>query len=163
MILNYTYKKQNKKQGRIIMKKIMKKMLAQVCVFALILTSVLQMPAQSVKAANDVRVCYRTHIQTYGWEGKADKLNTWKQDGTMSGTSGQAKRLEGIEIVVQGNSNLGIRYTTHCQTYGWLPWSSDGEMNGTEGEAKRLEAIKIQLTGADADKYDVYYRVHAQT
>ena len=145
------------------MKKIMKKMLAQVCVFALILTSVLQMPAQSVKAANDVKVCYRTHIQTYGWEGKTDKLNTWKQDGTMSGTSGQAKRLEGIEIVVQGNSNLGIRYTTHCQTYGWLPWSSDGEMNGTEGEAKRLEAIKIQLTGDDADKYDVYYRVHAQT
>ena len=36
-------------------------------------------------------------------------------------------------------------------------------MNGTEGEAKRLEAIKIQLTGADKDKYDVYYRVHAQS
>ena len=36
-------------------------------------------------------------------------------------------------------------------------------MNGTEGEAKRLEAIKIQLTGADKEKYDVYYRVHAQT
>ena len=36
-------------------------------------------------------------------------------------------------------------------------------MNGTEGEAKRLEAIKIQLTGADKEKYDVYYRVHAQS
>ena len=32
-----------------------------------------------------------------------------------------------------------------------------------EGEAKRLEAIKIQLTGADKDKYDIYYRVHAQS
>jgi len=29
--------------------------------------------------------------------------------------------------------------------------------------AKRLEAIQIKLTGADAGKYDVYYRVHAQS
>ena len=81
----------------------------------------------------------------------------------MAGTSGQAKRLEGIKISVSGNVNLGIQYTTHCQSYGWLPWSANGEMNGTEGEAKRLEAIKIQLTGADKEKYDVYYRVHAQS
>ena len=74
----------------------------------------------------------------------------------MAGTSGKAKRLEGIKIRVYGNDNLGIQYTTHCQSYGWLPWSANGEMNGTEGEAKRLEAIKIQLTGADKDKYDVF-------
>ena len=81
----------------------------------------------------------------------------------MSGTSGKAKRLEGIEINVSGNDKVGIQYTTHCQSYGWLPWSSNGDMSGTEGEAKRLEAIKIQLTGADKDKYDIYYRVHAQS
>ena len=81
----------------------------------------------------------------------------------MSGTTGKAKRLEGIEISVSGNKNLGIQYATHCQTYGWLPWSANGEMSGTTGEAKRLEAIKIQLAGADKDKYDVYYRVHAQS
>ena len=81
----------------------------------------------------------------------------------MSGTSGKAKRLEGIEIKVSGNSGIGIQYTTHCQSYGWLPWSANGDMNGTQGEAKRLEAIKIQLTGSDKDKYDVYYRVHAQS
>lgn len=84
-------------------------------------------------------------------------------NGAMAGTSGKAKRLEGIKIRVTGNDNLGIQYTTHCQSYGWLPWSANGEMNGTEGEAKRLEAIKIQLTGSDAGKYDVYYRVHAQS
>ena len=86
-----------------------------------------------------------------------------RTNGKMAGTSGKAKRLEGIKIRVYGNDNLGIQYTTHCQSYGWLPWSANGEMNGTEGEAKRLEAIKIQLTGADKDKYDVYYRVHAQS
>ncbi len=104
----------------------------------------------------NVSVFYRTHVQTYGWQG-------YVTNGKVSGTSGQAKRLEGIHISVNGNKNLGIQYTTHCQSYGWLPWSANNEMNGTEGEAKRLEAIKIQLTGADKDKYDVYYRVHAQS
>ena len=36
-------------------------------------------------------------------------------------------------------------------------------MSGTSGEAKRLEAIQIRLYGEMAEKYDVYYRVHAQT
>lgn len=81
----------------------------------------------------------------------------------MSGTIGKAKRLEGIEIKLDTTANLGVQYTTHCQSYGWLPWSSNGETNGTTGEAKRLEAIKIQLAGADKAQYDIYYRVHAQT
>ncbi len=112
--------------------------------------------------APKVTVSYRTHIQSFGWE------KQFKTDGEMSGTSGKAKRLEGIEIKVASaeagkDVDLGIQYTTHCQSYGWLPWSADGDMNGTEGEAKRLEAIKIQLTGEDADEYDIYYRVHAQS
>jgi len=109
-----------------------------------------------------VTVSYRTHIQSFGWE------DAFKKDGEMSGTSGMAKRLEGIEIKVDSADagkkvKLGIQYTTHCQSYGWLPWSADGDMSGTQGEAKRLEAIMIKLTGADAEKYDVYYRVHAQS
>ena len=104
----------------------------------------------------NVTTSYRTHVQSIGWQNPVT-------NGVMSGTTGKAKRLEGIEISVSGNKNLGIQYATHCQTYGWLPWSANGEMSGTTGEAKRLEAIKIQLTGADKDKYDVYYRVHAQS
>ena len=111
----------------------------------------------------DVTIRYTTHVQTYGWQGDENNANKWFANGKMAGTSGKAKRLEGIKIRVYGNDSLGIQYTTHCQSYGWLPWSSNGEMNGTEGEAKRLEAIKIQLTGADKEKYDVYYRVHAQS
>ncbi|MBO5509382.1 MAG: Ig-like domain-containing protein, partial [Lachnospiraceae bacterium] len=103
-----------------------------------------------------VNVSYHTHIQNIG------DAQGVKSNGQMAGTSGQSKRLENIWIKVDGNSNLGIQYSTHCQNYGWMPWSANGEANGTSGESKRLEAIKIQLTGADADKYDVYYRVHAQ-
>ena len=132
-----------------------KKVCALILAFAMVFAMFVQVPGYKVKAAGP-SVSYMSHVQTYGWE------KQWKSDGAVSGTSGKAKRLEGIRIRVQGG-NLGVRYTTHCQTYGWMPWVKNGEISGTEGEAKRLEAIKIELTGVDAQYYDVYYRVHAQT
>lgn len=106
-----------------------------------------------------VSVNYRTHVQREGWQ-------AWKSNGAMSGTSGKALRLEGIEIKLSGHAglNLGIEYKTHIQSYGWeADWKAEGTMSGTSGEAKRLEAIKIRLKGADAALYDIYYRVHAQS
>ena len=103
-------------------------------------------------------------MQTYGWQG-------YVYDGSISGTSGESKRLEGINISL-GDTGYegGIRYTTHVQNYGWQgdkdapeTWPKDGEMAGTSGESKRLEGIRIELYGEVADHYDVYYRVHAQT
>lgn len=120
-----------------------------------------------------VNVKYNTHIQTYGWEcdeeyGYYGCYDCCPLNGEVSGTIGEGKRLEGIKISVHSddvlnNVDLGVRYTTHCQGYGWLPWASDGDMSGTQGEAKRLEAIMIELTGDDANQYDIYYRVHAQS
>ncbi|MGN0390122.1 MAG: hypothetical protein ACI4L2_04850 [Wujia sp.] len=133
-----------------------KRILAKFLLLVMTFCTLSQVQMQKVNAAQQVSIAYKSHVQTFGWE------NQWKSDGAVSGTSGKAKRLEGICIRVNGD-DLGVRYTTHCQTYGWLPWVSDGEVSGTEGEAKRLEAIKIELTGANAGKYDVYYRVHAQT
>ena len=102
-------------------------------------------------------ISYRTHVQTYGWQG-------YVQDGNTSGTTGQSKRLEGINIKLNNQEyNGGVRYKTHVQTYGWQDWKSDGAMAGTEGQSKRLEAIQIELTGEMANHYDIYYRVHCQT
>ena len=102
-------------------------------------------------------VSYRTHVQTYGWQ-------TWRKNGQMSGTSGEAKRLEGIEIKLSDLPYSGsIRYRTHVQSYGWQAWKTNGQMSGTSGEAKRLEGIQIYLTGELAKHYEVYYRVHAQS
>ena len=102
----------------------------------------------------DVTVAYRTYVQKNGWM-------SFVTNGTMSGTSGKALRLEAIQIKLATDADLSVNYKTYCQTYGWLDWSKDGQVNGTKGEAKRLEAIRIKLSGADADKYDIYYRVHA--
>ena len=102
-------------------------------------------------------VSYRVHRQTYGWE----SLDV--SDGTVSGTTGQAKRLEGIQISLSGKYSGSVNYQTQVQTYGWNGWKSDGATAGTTGQAKRLEAIQIYLTGEVANYYDIYYRVHAQS
>ena len=108
----------------------------------------------------EISVRYKTHVQTYGWQ-------SYVYDGVMSGTSGEAKRLEGIQIKLGNNAmeyDLGVEYRTHIQKYGWeSTWKSNNQFSGTSGEGKRLEAIQIRLTGADADKFDVWYRVHAQS
>ena len=101
-------------------------------------------------------VLYQTHVQTYGWQ-------EYVQDGEMSGTSGESKRLEGIRIRLEEAEGMSVEYRTHVQTYGWQNYVKDDEMSGTSGEAKRLEAINIRLTGEHADEYDIYYCVHVQT
>lgn len=107
-----------------------------------------------VVANTNPSVTYQTHVQDYGWQ-------EWKNDGEMSGTSGQSKRLEGINIKLQ-NLSGSVEYQTHVQDIGWQGWKSNGAMAGTSGQSKRLEAIKIKLSGDAANKYDIYYRVHAQ-
>lgn len=99
-------------------------------------------------------ISYQTHVQDYGWQ-------SWKLNGEVSGTVGQSKRLEGINIKLS-NINGSIEYKTHVQDYGWQDWKSNGQMSGTTGQSKRLEAIQIKLSGEAANQYDVYYRVHAQ-
>lgn len=101
-------------------------------------------------------VSYTAHVQDIGWQ-------TPVSDGQMSGTEGQAKRLEGIKISVNNVQDLGVKYSTHVQDYGWLDYVADGQVSGTTGKAKRLEAIKIELTGSKAGNYDIYYRVHAES
>lgn len=99
-------------------------------------------------------ITYQTHVQDYGWQ-------SWKSNGEVSGTVGQSKRLEGINIKLS-NINGSIEYKTHVQDIGWQDWKSNGQMSGTSGQSKRLEAIQIKLSGEAANQYDVYYRVHAQ-
>ena len=113
--------------------------------------------SSGVSKVSGALVGYNTHVQTYGWQ-------EYVYDGKMAGTSGQAKRLEGIHIALVNKPYTGdIVYRTHVQTYGWQAWKKNGDMSGTSGEAKRLEGIQIYLTGEMAKHYDVYYRVHAQT
>lgn len=98
---------------------------------------------------------YQTHVQSHGWMEAV-------KNGQMSGTSGQAKRLEAIKLNITGMKGLGISYSTHIQSIGWTNYVSDNEISGTVGSGKRLEAIKIKLNGIEASNYDIYYRVHVE-
>lgn len=105
---------------------------------------------------------YQTHVQNVGWQ-------DYVAEGEMSGTEGRSFRLEGIRIDLDpAGYDLGIQYQTHIQNIGWEVdvdgngWKTANQFSGTEGRGYRLEAIQMKLTGADADRFDIYYQVHAQ-
>lgn len=116
-------------------------------------------PAPSAEVLNATRspvsVNYSTHVQNIGWQ-------PYVADGVMAGTEGQSLRLEAMAINISSDMDLGVRYCTHVQNIGWQDWVYDGAAAGTEGLSYRLEGLKIELTGSDAENYDIYYRVHVQ-
>ena len=83
---------------------------------------------------------YYSHAQTYGWL-------SWVYDGALSGTTGQSKRLEAIQIKLTGElaEYYDVYYRVHVQTYGWTGWACNGETCGSTGLSKRMEAIEIVL------------------
>lgn len=86
-------------------------------------------------------------------------------DGEILGVTGQAKRLEAIQIS-KGSSiasvDGSIEYRVHIQSDGTQNWVSDGALAGTTGQSKRIEAIQIRLTGDLSEQYDIYYSAHIQ-
>ena len=92
-------------------------------------------------------ICYNAHVQTIGWQADPNKSATWKKDGELCGTTGNAKRLEAIQIELYGEmaEHYDIYYRVHSQTYGWMKWAKNGEMAGTTGQHKRIEGIQVVL------------------
>ena len=103
-----------------------------------------------------INISYKTHIQDKGWE-------NWVSNGKTAGTTGKAKRLEAIQIKLDGvDSSIkdAIQYKVHVQDIGWMNWISDGKTAGTTGKSKRIEAIQIKLNSSL--KKNIKYRVHVQ-
>lgn len=96
---------------------------------------------------------YNTHVGDIGWQGGF-------ADGATAGTTGQNKRIESINIKINGIEGLGVSYVTHVSNLGWQDWVSDGVNAGTIGKCLPMEAIRISLTGNKAGNYDIYYRTH---
>lgn len=101
-------------------------------------------------------VYYSTHVEDFGWMNNVG-------DGKLSGTVGQAKRIEAFKLSLCNVPYDGsIEYASHVQDVGWQSYKKDGEISGTVGQAKRVEAIKIRLVGEIKEYYDIYYRVHVK-
>ena len=69
-----------------------------------------------------ITTSYRTHVQSFGWQNPVT-------NGAMSGTSGEAKRLEAIQIKLYGEmaNHFDVYYRVHAQSYGWLGWAKNGD------------------------------------
>lgn len=98
-------------------------------------------------------VSCQAHVQSNGWMPTVTS-------GNISGTTGEAKRLEAFALALGDTSEGSIEYRAHVQNVGWQDWVSDNAQAGTTGEALGVQAISVRLTGALSEKYDIYYRVH---
>ncbi|MDD7281287.1 MAG: transglutaminase domain-containing protein [Erysipelotrichaceae bacterium] len=107
----------------------------------IVIASVMLMPGVSyVKADTLPKVSYMTHVQKIGWQ-------DWKSNGELSGTTGQAKRLEAIQIKLTGDiaNKYDIYYTVHAQHFGWLGWAKNNQVAGTTKIDHAIKGIEIQL------------------
>lgn len=136
----------------------MKNKVTTFMVLCMLLSLFFIFPTKSVMGAtneNVVGIKYKTHVQNIGWQNLI-------YDGQLSGTEGQALRLEGINISLENTfPGMRIKYQTHVQNEGWKSWVYDGQTSGTVGKSLRLEGIKIALEGAPLG-YHVQYQVHVQ-
>jgi uncharacterized protein YjdB len=100
---------------------------------------------------------YQSHVASKGWLPFVD-------GGQISGTVGEARRLEAFNLALQNSTGVSGSVTgnAHVQSLGWLGYKSTS-LVGTTGRGLRLEAFQLKLTGDLALKYDIQYRAHVQS
>lgn len=91
------------------------------------------------------KIKYRSHLQEIGWQ-------DWKTDGELSGTTGESRRLEAIQI----DFSKEVYAKAHIEKDGWVDYGkiTKDTIIGTEHQSKRLECLCL--------KGDFQYRVHIQ-
>lgn len=88
-----------------------------------------------------VKLNAKAHIQGAGWVSYKDV-----QHDTLIGTTGQNKRLEAIELDLQGlPAGKKLLYRTHLSGTGWTVWIEGGYSSGSVGLEKGIEAIQLKI------------------
>lgn len=100
---------------------------------------------------SDYQVSYNTNVKGEDWQ------DNWKLDGETSGTTGQAKPIEQIKIVMPNmDGNKSLEYRVHSENIEWTGWKQEANVAGVEG--LKIEAIEIKLK--NMENYTISYRVH---
>ena len=121
------------------------------------------------QAAQQYDLYYRVYARNHGWLG-------WAKNGEEAGTVGLAKAVQMIQIklAVKGKTpaesggtpciwaGTTVSYSTHMQSYGWMPEVSDGVVGGVVGQSKRMEAIKVKVNSPHLEG-GITYRTYLQT
>ena len=69
------------------------------------------------------------------------------KEGEVSGTTGQSKSVQAIQIRLTGEmaNRYDVYYRAHVQDKGWLGWACNDQVAGTTGFGLRLEAYQVVL------------------
>ncbi|MGM0174285.1 GH25 family lysozyme [Enterococcus sp. DIV0800] len=106
--------------------------------------------------SNNALLSYSSHVENIGWMNSVS-------DNSISGTVGEAKRVEALTLSLTNKVSGNIEYRSHLAGVGWeTSWKKNGEISGTTGQKRRVEALQVKLSGEAANKYDVYYRAHSE-
>ena len=102
-----------------------------------------------------ITIMYQSYVAKDGWQ-------EYMENGQTSGTTGEAKSLEALKMMVsnQGDVEGSIEYSTHVSGLGWQNYVGTNQTSGITGRGRTIEALRVRLTGDLANKYDIYYRVH---
>lgn len=83
---------------------------------------------------------YRVHVKNIGWM-------SWQRGGSIAGTTGQAKRIEAVQIRFTGELSkvCDVYYRIHSADFGWLGWTKNSGYAGTEELSRQAEALELAV------------------
>ena len=114
---------------------------------ALLLALALLLGVAPHAGAEPMFLSYRGHVQNIGWQ-------SWRNQPSAAGTTGQSLRLEAIEL----RGGIG-QVSAHVQDRGWLAEVGGGQTAGTTGRGLRLEAIRVR---SDVPGWRIECQAHVQ-
>ena len=101
----------------------------------------LRMEALTINLNTEIQgnILYQTYVDELGWD------DTWRKQGEMAGTKGQAKGIQLLRIKLDGKlaEKYDVYYRIHTETYGWLDWAHNGQTTGAT--CYDIQAIQIRL------------------
>ncbi|HLL52244.1 MAG TPA: peptidoglycan DD-metalloendopeptidase family protein, partial [Myxococcaceae bacterium] len=101
---------------------------------------------------------YQSNVEGIGWQGA-------QANGGTTGTTGQNRRLEAINISLQRPTgtpgSFDVCYEAHVQNIGWQGVRCNAQTAGTVGQGLRMEALKIWLVNPP-NRAGVCYRAYVQ-
>lgn len=103
----------------------------------------------------EYKIKYRTHVAKEGWYNPVS-------DGQISGTVGEHKAVECFRIEECSIPDLNFNTYAYVRSIGWSSGNSLGEDTGSTGLGLPIEAIRIELTGENAQNYEIFYRPHVE-
>lgn len=109
----------------------------------------------AAKEANKPSIQYRTQVQDYAWL-------DWVNEGETSGTVGESKRLETLQVRMLNCEGVSLKFYAHIQDLGDCWFTDKDEYVGTVAQSKRVEAIAITSEGLKEKGYQLQYRVQVQ-